>query len=88
MASDDVLVKLDSISRRDDVGFEEYMVSLRGLQGSVYMLFWWDGCCRLINQVITSVVLSLTLMLRSKERDIRFKEGRGIGVGVMVLHIS
>lgn len=41
MASDDVLAKLDSISRRDDVGFEEYMVSLRGLQGSVDMLFWW-----------------------------------------------
>lgn len=39
MASDDVLAKLDSISRRDDVGFEEYMVSLRGLQGRLTCCF-------------------------------------------------
>ncbi|PIM95069.1 DNA-directed RNA polymerase subunit beta' [Candidatus Hodgkinia cicadicola] len=39
MASDDVLAKLDSIGKGKHVGFEEYMVSLKNLQGSVDMLF-------------------------------------------------
>ncbi len=71
MANDEVLAKLDSISRRDDVRFEEYMVSLRNLQGSVDVLFEGTdvGDCK--SGYNNHSLKSLTTVLKGKKGRFR-----------------
>ncbi len=71
IANDDVVAKLDSVSRRDDGGFEEYMVSLRNLQGTIDRLFEGSDVVDYKSGYNTHSLRSLTTVLEGKRGRFR-----------------